>query len=257
MSTDAAAASRARVHERARRRGVNPVVYWVVRALIQPFSLLYFRLQRLGREHLPDSGPVIVAANHRSFLDPFMIGLVTRRPIYYVAKRELFSHPLVAWFLSSLGAFPVDRGSGDGQMLETARTILARGGVVLIFPEGTRTRPGPLGRAKRGVGRLALETGAAVVPLAIIGTEDVRRGWRIRPRGVRIAVGRPLMFPRPETASPQLAAAVTDRIWPEVVDLWVSLGGAPAPAARVEAPATEPVVAALPLPAGGRRATAA
>jgi 1-acyl-sn-glycerol-3-phosphate acyltransferase len=257
MTTDAATASRARLHERARRRGVNPVVYWVVRALIQPFFLVYFRLRRLGREQLSASGPVIIAANHRSFLDPFMIGLITRRPIYYVAKRELFSHPLIAWFLSSLGAFPVDRGAGDGQMLATARTILARGGVVLIFPEGTRTRPGPPGRAKRGIGRLALDTGAAVVPVAIIGTEDVRRGWRIRPRRVRIAVGRPLQFPRPDAATPQLAAAVTERIWPEVVDLWVGLGGASPAEVRVEPPATEPVAAPLPLPAGGRRATAA
>src|SRR4051794_21599485 len=132
MTADAAATSRARLHERARRRGVNPVVYWVVRALIQPFFLVYFRLRRLGRDHLPKTGPLIIAANHRSFLDPFMLGLITRRPIHYVAKRELFSHPLVGWFLSSLGAFPVDRGAGDGQMLETARTILAHGGVVLI-----------------------------------------------------------------------------------------------------------------------------
>ncbi|HEY7076370.1 MAG TPA: lysophospholipid acyltransferase family protein, partial [Solirubrobacteraceae bacterium] len=157
-------------HARARRRGVNPVVYWVSRAILQPFFLVYFRMSRIGREHLPARGPVIIAANHRSFLDPFVIGMVARRPIYYVAKQELFRHRLVAWFLASLGAFPVRRGTGDADMLDTAKAILARGDVVVMFPEGTRVRPGALGKPRRGVGRLALETGAPVVPVAVIGT---------------------------------------------------------------------------------------
>jgi 1-acyl-sn-glycerol-3-phosphate acyltransferase len=261
MTMNAAAPSSSRLHERARGRGVNPVVYWIVRALVQPFFHVYFRMQRLGSEHMPATGPVIVAANHRSFLDPFVIGTITRRPVYYVAKKELFANRLVGWFLSSLGAFPVERGAADQDMFATARAILARGGVVLIFPEGTRTRPGPLGRPKRGVGRLALETGAPVVPVAVHGTEDVRHGWRIRPRRVRIAIGRPLTFPRAAAASPQLAATVTERIWPDVIARWEWLGGAPSPAAAVARPERAPARVA-PLPAGpagagDRRATAA
>jgi glycerol-3-phosphate dehydrogenase (NAD(P)+) len=98
---------------------------------------------------------------------------------------------------------------------------------VLIFPEGTRTRPGSLGKPKRGVGRLALETSAPVVPVAVIGTEAVRRGWRIRPHKVRIRAGRPLRFPRVENPSPALAGAVTERIWPCVLLQWEWLGGLP------------------------------
>jgi glycerol-3-phosphate dehydrogenase len=94
-----------------------------------------------------------------------------------------------------------------------------------MFPEGTRIRPGTLGRPKRGVGRLALETGAPVVPVAVIGTEAIRKGWRLRPHKVRIRIGAPLTFPRVESASPQLAAAVTDRIWPNVMLQWEWLGG--------------------------------
>ncbi|MEA2146967.1 MAG: glycerol-3-phosphate dehydrogenase, partial [Solirubrobacteraceae bacterium] len=215
------------LHRRARERGVNPLVYWIVRAVLQPFFLIYFRMDRIGREHLPQDGPVIIAANHRSFLDPFVIATMARRPLYYVAKKELFSRRWQAWLLNALGAFPVDRGNADQSMVETARAILARGDSVLIFPEGTRTRPGSLGKPKRGVGRLALETGVPVVPVAVIGTEDIRRGWRIRPRHVRIRAGRALHFPEVHDPSPALAGAVTDRIWPCVMLQWEWLGGLP------------------------------
>ncbi len=214
------------LHARTRERGVNPIVYWIVRSLFQPFFHIYFRMSRIGREYIPAEGPVIVAANHRSFLDPFVIATMSRRrPMYYVTKKELFQWRFLAWLLTALGAFPVDRGAGDRDMIETAKEILARGDIVLIFPEGTRTRPGSLGKPKRGVGRLALETGAPVVPVAVIGTEAVRRGWRIRPHKVRIRAGRPLTFPRVEDASPALAGAVTDRIWPCVMLQWEWLGG--------------------------------
>ncbi len=221
------------LHERARTTGVQPIVYWLVRAVLQPFFHVYLRLSRIGLEHVPADGPVIIAANHRSFLDPWVIATVLRRPLYYVAKRELFEKRWQGWLLNALGAYPVDRGNGDEAMRDTTRAILARGDAVLIFPEGTRTRPGALGRPKRGVGRLALETGAPVVPLAIHGTEAVRRGWRIRPHKVRVRVGRPLTFPQVDEPSPQLAAAVTDRIWPCVMLQWEWLGARRVAAAGV------------------------
>jgi 1-acyl-sn-glycerol-3-phosphate acyltransferase len=215
------------LHRKAREEGVNPLVYWLVRAVLQPFFHIYFRMSRIGREHIPDKGPVIIASNHRSFLDPFVIGTMARRPMYYVSKSELFAHRWQSWILSSLGAFPVVRGSGDKDMIDTAKAILARGDILLMFPEGTRIRPGSLAKPKRGVGRLALETGAPVVPCAVIGTETVRRGWRIRPHKVRIRAGRPLRFPAVDEPSPALAAAVTDRIWPCVMLQWEWLGGLP------------------------------
>ena len=212
--------------ERARDHGVNPLVYWIVRGIIQPFFHLYLRMSRIGRDHIPADGPLILAANHRSFLDPFIIGCCLRRPVYFVAKKELFeaSKPQ-AWILNALGAFPIDRGNGDGDAMAAARAILERGDVVVIFPEGTRKRRGPLSAPKRGVGRLALETGAPVLPVAVLGTDEVRRGWRIRPRKVRVRIGSPLTFPRVESPSRELAGAVTDRIWPCIALQWQWLGG--------------------------------
>jgi 1-acyl-sn-glycerol-3-phosphate acyltransferase len=212
-------------HERALAGGVNSLLYWPLRAVLLPFFLVYFRMRRIGREHLPRRGPLLFASNHRSFLDPFVIGMLVRRPVYYMAKRELFERRWLAWLLSGLGAFPVDRGAGDAAAMDTARAILARGDCVVVFPEGTRVRPGPLGRPRRGVGRLALETGVPVAPVAVIGTEDVRRGWRIRPRKVRIRAGAPLCFPTTGRSSPALAAAVTERIWTCVNLQWEWLGG--------------------------------
>ncbi len=213
--------------QRARGRGVNPLVYWLARGVLQPFCHLYFRLSRIGREHIPAEGPFIIASNHRSFLDPFVIGMMARRPLYFLTKKEAFINRPAAWLLSSLGAYPIDRGSSDQEAMATTRAILARGDGVLIFPEGTRTRPGPLGRPKRGIGRLALDTGAPVIPVAIIGSEAVRNGWRIRPHKVRIRAGAPLTFPQVQEPSRQLAAAVTDRIWPCVELQWEWLGGTP------------------------------
>jgi 1-acyl-sn-glycerol-3-phosphate acyltransferase len=218
--------------DRSLHHGVNPIVYWTLRSLLVPAFLIYLRMQRVGREHLPKSGPLLLASNHRSFLDPFLIGTCLRRPIYYFAKRELFEKRWQAWILNALGAFPVDRGAGDRAALDTAREILARGDCVVVFPEGTRIRGETLGTPRRGIGRLALEAGVPVVPIAVIGSEHVRRGWRIRPRKVRLRIGPPLHFPTAGESSPALASAVTERIWACVSLQWEWLGGGRAPDER-------------------------
>jgi glycerol-3-phosphate dehydrogenase len=105
--------------------------------------------------------------------------------------------------------------------------VVERGGTVAIFPEGTRIRSGTLAAPKRGVGRLALQTGAPVLPTAVFGTEHVRRGWRIRPRKVKVRLGRAMTFPRVAHPSPPLAETVTARIWPNVLLQWEDMGGLP------------------------------
>jgi 1-acyl-sn-glycerol-3-phosphate acyltransferase len=214
-----------RYHERTRTKGVNPVLFWAARVFLGIAIRAYFSLERTGRKNIPKKGPVILAANHRSFLDPFIVGCCIRRPVYFVAKKELFEKRWQGWLLNRLGAFPIKRGEADEESMATARGVLERGGALVIFPEGTRIRKGPLKRPKRGVGRLALETGAPVVPVAIMGTERARRGFMIRPVWVRVRCGKPLTFPRVEHPSPRLAEEVTARLWPCVELQWNWLGG--------------------------------
>jgi glycerol-3-phosphate dehydrogenase (NAD(P)+) len=219
----------AKYHAYTRKRSVNWPLYLLARVFLTPFFLVYFRYARTGREHGRVKGGLIVASNHRSFLDPFIVGgsLPWRRPMNYVAKVELFRRPWQGWILSRLGAFPIRRGESDEESMETARMLVERGGTVCIFPEGTRIRRGTLGSPRRGVGRLALQTGAPVIPAAVLGTEHVRRGWRIRPRKVKVRLGRAMTFPRAGEPSRALAETVTARIWPNVQLQWEDLGGLP------------------------------
>jgi 1-acyl-sn-glycerol-3-phosphate acyltransferase len=219
----------ARYHAYTRRHSVNWPLYLLARTFLVPFFLVYFRLARMGRDHGRIRGGVIVAANHRSFLDPFVIGacLPWRRPMNYVAKVELFERRWQGWLLSRLGAFPIRRGEADEESMETARLLVGRGGALCMFPEGTRIRRGTVGEPRRGVGRLALQTGAPIVPTAVLGTEHVRRGWRIRPRKVKVRLGRAMTFPHAEEPSKALAETVTARIWPNVQLQWEDLGGLP------------------------------
>jgi 1-acyl-sn-glycerol-3-phosphate acyltransferase len=214
-----------RYHQRTRTKGVNPVLFWTVRVVLGLAIRAYFSLEVTGRKSIPKKGPAILAANHRSFLDPFIVGCCMWRPVYFVAKAELFEKRWQAWILNRLGAFPIKRGEADEESMATARAVLERGSALVIFPEGTRVRTGPLRRPKRGVGRLALETGAPVVPIALMGTERARRGLMIRPVWVRVRCGKPLRFPRVEHPSPRLAEEVTSRLWPCVELQWNWLGG--------------------------------
>src|SRR2546423_5588156 len=152
MSDSPSASSGLSVHrERTRTRGVQPIVLKLTRAILKPFLLVFFRMQRIGREHVPD-GAVILASNHRSFLDPFVVGMSLNRPVYFVAKKELFDRRLTGWFLNCLGAFPIRRGEADEESVETAEQILNRGDPRVVLPQGTGLPQGSLRRAEAGVG---------------------------------------------------------------------------------------------------------
>ena len=202
-------------HLRARERGVSRTLYAVVRTLLEPLLRGWFRLRVSGAEHIPASGAAIVAPNHKSFMDAFFIALATRRHVRYMAKTELFKGPL-GRLLVRLGAFPVRRGEGDAETIATARAILEQGGIVVLFPEGTRVQePDALGSPHHGAGRLALETGAPIVPAAITGTSHLWFGPIAKPRRVQLAF-RPAITPAGDATADAVAELVDRRLWPEV-----------------------------------------
>ena len=170
-----------------------------------------------GTGHLPTQGACLLAANHKSYLDPLVIGAAVSRPICYFAKKQLFRIPLFGPLIHSLGAIPVDREGFSRDGVETALGILQRGEVLVVFPEGTRIRRPGLAAPKVGIGLLALRTGTPVVPVHIAGTWEPRRSWRRR-MPVTVRLGPPLVFPRlpagPEARAryPEIAEAVMEAI---------------------------------------------
>ena len=164
------------------------MLYWVVKAFVSPLLRLVCRVRVEGREHVPATGPVILAANHRSFLDSMFIPLVVSRRVTFVAKAEYFDDPKTAWFFRGVGQIPIRRegGSASAGALAAAADVLEAGGVFGIYPEGTRTRDGYLHRGHTGVARLALRTGAPIVPVGLIGTDEVQPVDRRIPRFGRV-----------------------------------------------------------------------
>jgi len=200
----------------AREKGVSRPLYALARVLVTPFMRLWFGLRFDGAQRIPHEGPVIIAPNHKSFWDSFFIAMATRRHVRFMAKTELFAGPK-GRLLVRLGAFPVRRGTSDEEALEAARTVLREGGVLALFPEGTRIRdPETLGEPRSGAGRLALETGATLVPAAISGSERLFLGPLPKPRRVRIAFGEPIEVVEDEPTREAAHELVADELWPQV-----------------------------------------
>jgi 1-acyl-sn-glycerol-3-phosphate acyltransferase len=177
------------------------VLYWVIKAVLTPVLRLVYRVRVDGRDHLPGQGPVILAANHRSFMDSLFLPLVIRRRVTFVAKAEYFDDKKTAWFFRGVGQIPIRRegGSASERALASATEVLERGQVFGIYPEGTRTRDGYLHRGHTGVARLALRTGAPILPVGMIGTDDINPIGRKLPRlfrTVRIRFGMPITADR-------------------------------------------------------------
>jgi 1-acyl-sn-glycerol-3-phosphate acyltransferase len=203
-------------HRIARERGPSRVLYWIVRALMVPFMRVWWGLRITGAEHIPPEGAAIVAPNHKSFWDAFFVAAATRRHVRFIGKSELFKGP-AGPLLLRLGAFPVRRGMSDTEAIETSLEILRQGGLLAMFPEGTRVRdPEQLGDPRRGVGRLALETGAVIVPAAIAGTERLFLGPFPLPRRVRLAFSEPIEVEDIPATPEGAGELVGGRVWPQV-----------------------------------------
>jgi 1-acyl-sn-glycerol-3-phosphate acyltransferase len=183
-----------RFHERSRNHDPN-WVYELVRMITTPIALLLYRTRAIEPDNVPPSGPVILAANHFSNFDHFLAGAWLRRKIRFLAKSQLFDkNPVMDYVYSYGGVFPVRRGHGDEEAFTTIHAILARGGCLMIYCEGGRSRSGELGEPRPGVGRAALESGVPVVPIAIHGSQGIRSWRRLVFPKVTIRFGRPVSF---------------------------------------------------------------
>jgi 1-acyl-sn-glycerol-3-phosphate acyltransferase len=194
------------------------VGYWIVIALAK-FLLKH---KAYGRENLIESGPVILAANHQSYLDPPLIGICCRREIFVLTRRTLFKMRVVGWLISKLNTVPVDRERGDLSAFKSVVRLLNSGQGVLIFPEGTRSVDGRLQSARAGLGMLIAKTSAPVIPVRIFGTHEAlpkTGGLKLHP--ITVVIGKPIRFGESELQSDtrELYQRLSDRVMAEIAGL--------------------------------------
>jgi 1-acyl-sn-glycerol-3-phosphate acyltransferase len=210
-----------RFHERARRRRPD-WVYELVRLILTPYIVFFYRARCIDSDHVPAEGPAIVAPNHFSFLDHFFVAVYLRRKVHFMAKSQLFKRPM-QFIYTHGGVFPVRRGHKDEESFKTAHEILARGDLVVMYAEGGRSRSGELGEPRPGLGRLALESGVPVIPTAITGSERVRNWKRLQFPKVTLHYGKPIRFERVESPTREQAQAASEVIFNEVQKLHTAL----------------------------------
>jgi 1-acyl-sn-glycerol-3-phosphate acyltransferase len=212
-----------RFHERARTREPD-WAYEFTRVLTSLYAYTFLRARAISVEKVPGSGAVILAPNHFSFMDHFLMGCYIRRKVRFMAKSQLFKPGPMQFVYTHGGVFPVRRGARDEEWFTTARTILERGGAVTMYCEGGRSRTGKVSeQAKRGIGRLALETGAPIVPIAIYGSSHVRNWKRLQFPKVTIQYGEPICWePVPDSTREQ-QQAVADQVLVEIRRLYGGL----------------------------------
>ena len=214
-----------RFHERVRERRPD-WVYEVVRIVLTPVLVFFYRTRAIDTQKVPDHGPAIVAPNHFSFFDHFFIAVYLRRKVQFMAKSQLFKRPL-QFIFSHGGVFPILRGRRDEEAFKTAHAVLARGGLVVMYAEGGRSRTEDLGEPKPGIGRLALESGAPVVPVAIAGSAGVRNWKRLQFPKVTVHYGDALRFEQVESPAREQSQAAAEVVFERIKELYggLSQGG--------------------------------
>ncbi len=211
-----------RFHERARTREPD-WVYEAVRVVTSIYAYTFLRARAIAVENVPGSGAVILAPNHFSFMDHFLMGCYIRRKVRFMAKSQLFHGPM-EFIYTHGGVFPVRRGARDEEVFITARTIMERQGAITMYCEGGRSRTGKLAeKAKPGIGRLALETGTPVVPIAIYGSSKVRNWKRLQFPKVTIQYGEPMRWEQIENPTREQQQAVADQVLAEIRRLYAGL----------------------------------
>jgi len=172
------------------------MVYFISRNILKLLFKIFFRLEIIGAENCPKNGPLIIASNHASFLDPLIAGFAVPRALNFMARDTLFKNRIFGKILMSVNAFPLRRKGADLGAMRLAIDKLRQAKTILIFPEGTRSKDGSLGNPRAGIGFLAASSGASILPCYIKGSMDALPRGAIFPRFKKISVyiGRPLQF---------------------------------------------------------------
>jgi len=211
-----------RYHALVRDHPPEARVYEPTRVVTVLWALIAYRARGFGSENVPN-GPVILAPNHASFMDHFFTGAFIRRRVQFMGKSQLFKG-VGAWIFSHGGVFPVRRGQQDEESFITAFSILVRGGAVVMYCEGGRSRTGKLAdEARPGIGRLALESGAPVVPVAILGSYQVRNWKRLQFPKVTVQYGEPFRFEKVERSSREQQQEVAEYTLERIRELHTEL----------------------------------
>jgi 1-acyl-sn-glycerol-3-phosphate acyltransferase len=210
-----------RYHDRV-RRGRPDWVYQLVRMFLTPYLLLLYRMRCIDSDKVPIEGPAIIAPNHFSFMDHFFIAFCMRRKVQFMAKSQLFKGPM-QFIYTHGGVFPIRRGHRDEEGMISARTILNRGNMIVMYAEGGRSRSEKLGEPKPGIGKLALETGSPVVPSAIVGSAKVRNWKRLQFPKVTVQYGDPIRFDKVENPTREQAQAASEIIFEGIEQLYYGL----------------------------------
>jgi cytidylate kinase len=180
---------------RLTRGPLDTWLYRVAYTLIRPLCRLLFRMKSRGVEHFPAAGPVVVACNHRSNLDPFFLGSSSPRQVHFMAKAEVWKFKPLGWLAEKVGTFPVNRGEADRRAVRQALAILEAGGVLGLFPEGRRQRERDLGDIRPGVSLFSLRDGVVSIPAIVQGTDRIVRHRILHFPRVRVSFGPPLAVP--------------------------------------------------------------
>jgi len=209
-------------YHRSARKGVG-WIYDFVRMILTLPTIIFYRARAIGVENVPPTGAVILAPNHFSQWDHFFAAVYLHRKVQFMAKSQLFKNPAIKYIFKHGGVFPVRRGHHDEEAFVTANQILDRGGTMLMYAEGGRSRTGDLGEPKRGIGKIALESGVPVVPVAIHGSAHVR-GWRrLQFPKVTIQYGEPFRYAVVKSPDRDQQQAVAEEIFAAIKELYAGL----------------------------------
>ena len=194
-------------------------IYWILSPLGRLINFLRFRIRYVGAENIPESGGFILASNHIHLIDPMIIALgIKKRQLHFMAKKELWNNPIVAWAFTRVNGFPIDRGGADSLALKHAAEVVSTGHILGICPEGTRSRKGKIGKGKRGAANLAAQAKCGILPVSVYNNQGLKLRSKYTVRYGEFIPYEDLGLSENATREEQIAC--TEMIMAKITELW-------------------------------------